>query len=66
MQTPTVYMANIFDSSTAQIPIPFSDPAPPWSRDLWSDVDAFGIWSCRFSSDGNEVIAGGAGNLFGG
>ncbi|KAG6868495.1 hypothetical protein C0993_002033 [Termitomyces sp. T159_Od127] len=28
------------------------------------DNEDFGIWSCRFSADGNEVIAGGSGNIF--
>ena len=25
----------------------------------------FGIWSCKFSADGNEVVAGGDGKIFG-
>jgi len=50
-----------------QIPIPFCDPAQNRSRytyDGYSD-ESFGIYSCRFSADGNEVIAGGNGKLFG-
>ncbi|KAF8640446.1 hypothetical protein AX17_000110 [Amanita inopinata Kibby_2008] len=55
--TPTVYMTSISDDSTQQIPIPFGDSP----HGLW---DSFGIWSCRFSADGNEVVAGGSGNIF--
>ncbi|KAF9502238.1 WD40 repeat-like protein [Pleurotus eryngii] len=60
---PTVYMTNIQDESSAQIPIPFSDPRPG-RRDTYYSDDHFGIWSCRFSADGNEVIAGGNGYIF--
>ena len=28
--------------------------------------DDFGIWNCKFSADGNEVVAGGDGKIFGG
>ncbi|KAG6919041.1 hypothetical protein DXG01_009751 [Tephrocybe rancida] len=61
--TPTVYMASIFDDSQVQTPIPFSDRSP---TDSWhhSYGEGFGIWSCRFSADGNEVVAGGSGKIF--
>ncbi|KAI0275309.1 WD40-repeat-containing domain protein [Gloeopeniophorella convolvens] len=58
----TVHMATTLDSSTAQIPIPFADPIPPRRRAL--DRENFGIWSCKFSADGNEVVAGGDGKIF--
>lgn len=66
-QSPTVYMTNTLDSSTVQTPIRFADQGRHRSRSLWGvyDDDSFGIWSCRFSADGNEVIAGGSGNIFG-
>lgn len=57
-------MTNIQDESSAQVPIPFSDPRPG-RRDTYYSDDHFGIWSCRFSADGNEVIAGGNGYIFG-
>jgi len=57
-------MTSTQDSSTAQIPIPFADP-PSRSSDVWGYGESFGIWSCRFSADGNEVIAGGSGQIFG-
>ncbi|KAF5385331.1 hypothetical protein D9615_001190 [Tricholomella constricta] len=60
--TPTVYMTNILDDSQVQTPIPFSDPIR--SSNLWSHGESFGIWSCRFSADGNEVVAGGSGKIF--
>ncbi|KAH7923909.1 WD40 repeat-like protein [Leucogyrophana mollusca] len=63
--SPTVYMTNTLDSSSVQIPIRFADPPRRQSR-MWGyyDEDSFGIWSCRFSADGNEVVAGGSGQIF--
>ncbi|KAF8079014.1 WD40-repeat-containing domain protein [Lyophyllum atratum] len=60
--TPTVYMTNIHDESPVQIPIPFSDPSR--TTNIWGYGESFGIWSCRFSADGNEVVAGGSGKIF--
>ncbi|TFY79706.1 hypothetical protein EWM64_g4307 [Hericium alpestre] len=59
--TPVVWMATTLDSSTTQKPINFSDRP---IRDSDWDYDRFGIWSCRFSADGNEVIAGGNRRIF--
>ncbi|KAG5647678.1 hypothetical protein DXG03_008401 [Asterophora parasitica] len=59
--TPTVYMTNVLDDSQVQTPISFSDPTR--SANLWSS-ESFGIWSCRFSADGTEVVAGGSENIF--
>ncbi|KAI0308327.1 WD40-repeat-containing domain protein [Multifurca ochricompacta] len=59
----TVHMATTLDPSTAQIPIPFADPLPTRRRGL-AGMSDFGIWSCKFSADGNEVIAGGDGKIF--
>lgn len=50
------------DGNMAQIPISFADPV---RRSTFSYSEGFGIWSCRFSADGNEVVAGGNGNIFG-
>ena len=64
-QTPTVYMTSTApDGSSMQIPIPFSDPATRTSP-FSGYGENFGIWSCRFSADGNEVVAGGSGKIFG-
>ncbi|KAI0328495.1 WD40 repeat-like protein [Cubamyces sp. BRFM 1775] len=63
----TVYMTSTLDSSREQIPISFKDPTPQRSRRTvhpWDDDDQFGIWSCKFSADGNEVIAGGSSMIF--
>lgn len=59
-------MTSTLDGSPAQIPIPFADP-PSRGRhqDYWGYSESFGIWSCRFSADGNEVVAGGSGKIFG-
>ncbi|KAF8910028.1 WD40-repeat-containing domain protein [Gymnopilus junonius] len=62
--TPTVYMTSTSpDGSSAQIPIPFSDPTSRHTP-YFGYGDSFGIWSCRFSADGNEVVAGGSGKIF--
>ncbi|KAI0375121.1 WD40 repeat-like protein [Pilatotrama ljubarskyi] len=63
----TVYMTSTLDSSTEQIPISFKDPTPQRTRRIlnpWDDDDQFGIWSCKFSADGKEVIAGGSSMIF--
>ncbi|OBZ68544.1 LEC14B protein [Grifola frondosa] len=61
----TVYMTSTLDSSPVQTPIYFADNVRG-RRGGWSDYedDRFGIWSCKFSADGNEVIAGGSGMIF--
>jgi len=54
-------MTNIHDPSPVQIPISFDDPVGGGqSNDVYTR-----IWSCRFSADGNEIVAGGSGKLFG-
>jgi len=58
-----VHMATTLDSSTTQIPIPFADPVPTRRR-RYSTFSDFGIWSCKFSADGNEVVAVGDGKIF--
>ncbi|KAI0053436.1 WD40 repeat-like protein [Auriscalpium vulgare] len=45
-----------------QVAINFADPRR--RRTLWGYDEGFGIWSCRFSADGNEVVAGGSGKIF--
>jgi WD repeat-containing protein 23 len=60
-----VYMTSTApDGNTAQIPIPFADPVSRPSP-FFGYGESFGIWSCRFSADGNEVVAGGSGKIFG-
>lgn len=64
-QTPTVYMTSTApDGNSMQIPISFSDPLSRTSP-FSGYGENFGIWSCRFSADGNEVVAGGSGKIFG-
>lgn len=48
------------EGSVEQIPIHFAERRGPYTY-----LDQFGIWSCRFSADGKEVVAGGSGNIFG-
>jgi WD repeat-containing protein 23 len=64
MQDSTVHMATTLDASSAQIPIPFADPVST-RHGRFSNFSDFGIWSCKFSADGNEVVAGGDGKIFG-
>ena len=59
-----MHMATTLDSSSTQIPIPFADPLPARRRRFTGSSDS-GIWSCKFSADGNEVVAGGDGKIFG-
>ncbi|KAI9444682.1 WD40-repeat-containing domain protein [Lactarius indigo] len=58
-----VHMATTLDSSTTQIPLSFADTVPTRRLGPMSS-DNFGIWSCKFSADGNEVVAGGDGKIF--
>ncbi|KAJ7069044.1 WD40 repeat-like protein [Mycena belliarum] len=62
----TVYMTSTTDPAPTQIPIPFADPPGSRSRNVggWGGYDGYRIYSCRFSADGKEIIAGGNGQLF--
>ncbi|EKM61354.1 uncharacterized protein PHACADRAFT_247904 [Phanerochaete carnosa HHB-10118-sp] len=57
-----VYMASTLDASAVQVPINFADPPRPDGR--YGYEDHYGVWSCKFSADGNEVIAGGTEMVF--
>jgi WD repeat-containing protein 23 len=54
-------MTNTLDSSPEQIPLSFADPRG--TAAMFGERD--GIWSCRFSADGNEVVAGGNTKIYG-
>ena len=54
-------MTKIFEPSAPQIPLRFGTQGRRHS--IWDhNSDYFGIYSCRFSADGNEIIAGGNGH----
>ncbi|GBE77655.1 WD40 repeat-like protein [Sparassis crispa] len=56
----TVYMTTTLDPSPVQTPIRFADTSRDRRGNVWDyDDERYGIWSCKFSADGNEVIAGG-------
>lgn len=55
-------MTSIQESNPTQVPIYFGERR---QRDHWGYADNYSIWSCRFSADGNEIVAGGSGKLFG-
>ncbi|KAI0686011.1 WD40-repeat-containing domain protein [Cytidiella melzeri] len=56
-----VYMAHTIDSTVEQHAINFADPR---STGRFGYGDPHGVWSCKFSADGNEVIAGGTEMVF--
>ncbi|KAF7307467.1 WD-REPEATS-REGION domain-containing protein [Mycena indigotica] len=64
----TCYMTSTTDPAPTQIPIPFADPPGthrPRQHNFWGfDAGAYRIYSCRFSADGQEIIAGGNGQIF--
>lgn len=53
--SPTVFMAHTHDASMIQTPLRFGE-----EHSLMRSP----IWSCKFSADGNEVFAGGAGPIY--
>ena len=55
-QSPTVFMAHTHDTSMVQTPLRFGE-----EHSLMRSP----IWSCKFSADGKEVFAGGAGPIYG-
>ncbi|KAF9270723.1 WD40 repeat-like protein [Marasmius fiardii PR-910] len=59
--TSTAYMCSTTEDNPAQIPIPFADRP---RRNLGDWEGGIALFSCRFSADGNEIIAGGRGQLF--
>jgi hypothetical protein len=59
-QSPTAYMTNTRESDPVQVPLRFDDPRGG-SR-TWGGYE---IWSCRFSADWKEAIAGGSGMIYG-
>jgi len=57
-----VYMAHTRDSTIQQHAINFADPHS--HNQHYSYGDPYGVWSCKFSADGNEVIGGGTDWVF--
>ncbi|KAG8898557.1 hypothetical protein FRB99_007354 [Tulasnella sp. 403] len=56
-----MYMTKMDDESDEQIPIPLGDTTQ--RRGYWGNY-GFPIYSCRFSTDGKEIVAGGRKDLF--
>ena len=56
-------MASTLDSNLTQTAINFADP--PRRGGAHDNYEHYGVWSCKFSADGNEVIAGGTEMVFG-
>ncbi|KAI0073704.1 WD40 repeat-like protein [Panus rudis PR-1116 ss-1] len=61
-----VYMASTLDTSTDTRIINFSDRIrrTRGGYTYMDDDDQYGIWSCKFSADGNEIVAGGREMIF--
>ncbi|CAG7847671.1 LEC14B protein [Serendipita indica DSM 11827] len=59
IMSPKVFLASTTpDGDAEQRSINFGQ-----SRSDYDWHDRYGIWSCRFSADGNEIVAGGSGKL---
>ncbi|KAH8099280.1 WD40 repeat-like protein [Cristinia sonorae] len=61
-----VYMTSTLDASSTTTAINFADRTTR-RRGAMSyeyDEDSCGIWSCKFSADGNEIVAGGREAIF--
>ena len=56
LQSSTVFMAKTHDVSAGQTALRFGEE---------NTAGMSAIWSCKFSSDGNEVFAGGPGPIYG-
>lgn len=64
-QSPTVHLTSISpDGNPAQTPI-FLGDTQHRRLGLFADDNVDRIWSCRFSADGKEIIAGGNGRILG-
>lgn len=62
--SPDVYMTKTNDPDPEQTLISFRDGQQSRRGRGWLSGSDFGIWSCKFSADGNEVVAGGHGKIF--
>jgi WD repeat-containing protein 23 len=60
VMSPTVFLASTGEGDADQRSVYFGNDRG--SND-WHDH--YGIWSCRFSADGKELVAGGSGKLMG-
>lgn len=60
-------MASTTDSDTSHHVIDFTDAGTRRvrGRRFGGSEDDFGLWSCRFSADDKEIVAGGDSNIFG-
>jgi DDB1- and CUL4-associated factor 11 len=58
-------MTSTTGTDSTQIPVNFGDPDGRRRGGLGQWYDPCSIWSCRFSADGNEIVAGGVGGIFG-
>jgi DDB1- and CUL4-associated factor 11 len=60
VMSPTVFLANTGEGEIEQRSVYFGN-----DRGSSDWRDHYGIWSCRFSADGKELVAGGSGKLMG-
>lgn len=56
----TIFVASTQEGESEQRSLYFGQ-----NRREYEWHDRYGIWSCRFSADGKEIVAGGSGKLMG-
>jgi len=61
VMSPTVFLAHTGEGEIDQRSVYFGN-----DRGSSDWREHYGIWSCRFSADGKELVAGGSGKLMGG
>jgi DDB1- and CUL4-associated factor 11 len=60
IMSPCVFVASTQEPNAEQRSLHFGQ-----SRSSFEWHERYGIWSCRFSADGKELVAGGSGKLMG-
>ncbi|KDN40541.1 hypothetical protein RSAG8_08013, partial [Rhizoctonia solani AG-8 WAC10335] len=60
--SPVVHLTKLHEPNAQHIPLDFTSPGPYGRnrRTFGLYEDSFGIWTCRFSADGKEVVACGS------
>ncbi|CAE7194599.1 unnamed protein product [Rhizoctonia solani] len=61
--SPVVHLTKLHEPNAQHIALDFSSPGRN-RRTFGIYDDSFGIWTCRFSADGNEVVACGSHQIF--
>ncbi|EUC63840.1 WD domain, G-beta repeat protein [Rhizoctonia solani AG-3 Rhs1AP] len=64
--SPVVHLTKLHEPNAQHISLDFSSPGPYGRNRRVFGIyeDSFGIWTCRFSADGKEVVACGSHQIF--